>query len=290
MHDVIIVGGGPAGLTAGIYAARAGRSALLLEKSMVGGQIALTTRIDNYPGFAEGADAVDLCMAMEAQAKSAGVAIAYEAAVSIDCAGRAVQTGAGRYQAEHLILALGAKPRRLSVPGEEALIGRGVSFCATCDGALYRGRRVAVVGGGNSAVEEALYLAGLGCETLLIHRRDTLRAERALAEQALANPRIHFLLNSEVEAFVGDKKMEEVRLNGGRVERVDCAFISIGRIPDTELLAGQLALDEQGFIVAGEDCRTSIPKVFAAGDARTKRVRQVVTAVADGAAAASWLL
>ncbi|MCL1795426.1 MAG: FAD-dependent oxidoreductase [Clostridia bacterium] len=287
MRDTLIIGGGPAGLTAALYAARAGRDVLLLEKSMAGGQMSMTSRIENYPGFADGVDGAELCMAMEAQATRAGAEIRYESALQIDCAGKRVQTPSGWIAGKSLILALGAKPRKLSVPGEERLIGHGISFCATCDGALYRGKRVAVIGGGNSAAEEALYLAGLGCEVLLIHRRDTLRAEQSVAALAMENAGITILWNCQVSSFEGDRRLSGVSLQHGRVEAVSAAFIAIGRIPDTELIRGQLDLDGNGFIVAGEDCYTNMPNVFAAGDARTKPLRQIATAVADGAVAAS---
>lgn len=287
MRDVLIVGGGPAGLTAGLYVARAGLSVTILEKLIVGGQIALTSWVDNYPGFAGGVGGPELCMEMEQQATRAGAQIVYEGAVEIDCAGRRVRTDAGWHSANTLILAMGAHPKRLGVVGEERFIGRGISFCATCDGALYRGKRVAVIGGGNSAAEEALYLAGIGCQVLLVHRRDSLRAEATVAREALADERITMLWNSQVEVFAGDTKLAAMRLNGDRTETIDAAFISIGRQPDTSLLVGQLPMNPQGFVLTGEDCRTGIPGVFAVGDMRAKELRQIVTAVSDGAIAAS---
>lgn len=285
MTDVLIVGGGPAGLTAGLYAARAGKEALLLEKLTAGGQMGLTDRVENYPGFSEGVGGPELCMAMEAQAKGAGLRIEYEAAVEIDCAGRRVRTAAGWREAKRLVLALGARAKRLGVPGEDALIGRGISFCSTCDGALYRGRRVAVIGGGNTAAEEALYLAGIGCDVVMVHRRDTLRAEKALARRVLANERITVLWNSAVVRFEGEERLTGMRMGDGAVEPVHAAFVAIGQDPNTALVQGQVAMDAFGFIVAGEDCLTSVSGVYVAGDARTKTLRQVVTAVADGAMA-----
>lgn len=287
MLDILIVGGGPAGLTAGIYASRAGLETLLLEKTTVGGQAATTAAIENYPGFSEGIGGVELSLAMEEQALRSGLTITYQAAREIDCAGKRVRTDTDWYEARRLVLALGASPRKLGVEGEERFIGRGISFCATCDGALYRGRTVAVVGGGNSAAEEALYLAGIGCEVLLIHRRGALRAEEAMAGRVLGNPRIQVLWNSEVQAFEGDKKLELIRLNGERAEAVSAVFEAVGRLPDTALVKGMVDMDGEGFIVAGEDCRTSMPGVYVVGDARTKKVRQLVTAVADGAVAVS---
>lgn len=287
MYDVIIVGGGPAGLTAGIYAARAGRSVVILEKLMTGGQVALTNSMENYPGFPQGIGGPELSMAMADQALASGAQIIYDSVLEIDCAGKRVRTQGGWHEARQLILAVGAQPRRLGVEGEEALIGRGISFCATCDGALYRGKRVAVIGGGNAAVEEALYLAGLGCDVLLVHRRDTLRAEKALVQRVEQAANITVLWNTRVTAFVGESRLEAMRLSDGREEPVEGAFIAIGRLPDTLLISGQVELDGEGFVVAGEDCRTSAKDVYVVGDARTKTLRQVVTAVADGAVAAS---
>ena len=287
MRDVLVIGAGPAGLTAGIYAARAGLTVDIYEKDMPGGQAGRTDRVENYPGFASGIGGPELCMAMAEQAERAGAALHYEGVAEIDCAGRRVRTAKGWREAVQLILALGARPRLLGVPGEKELTGRGVSYCATCDGALYRGRRVAVIGGGNSAAEEALYLANLGCEVLLVHRRGALRAERAVAQRVLENPRIRPLWNEQAAAFEGEKALCAVKLASGAREEIAAAFVSIGREPDTALVRGQLALDAQGFIAAGEDCRTGVPGVFAAGDARAKRLRQIVTAAADGAVAAS---
>ncbi|MDR0929736.1 MAG: thioredoxin-disulfide reductase [Oscillospiraceae bacterium] len=287
MRDVIIIGGGPAGLTAGLYAARAGLNALLLERLMAGGQVALTSRVENYPGFPEGVDGPDLCMKMEEQAVRAGLELRYEGALEIDCAAKRVRADEGWLEAKHLILALGAQARKLNVPGEEKLTGRGVGYCATCDGALYRDGRVAVVGGGNAAVEEALYLAGIAKEVTLIHRRDTLRAEQALVNRALEHPRITILWNSEVERLEGEAKLTAIVLKDGRELPMDGLFVAIGRVPQTELVKGQLSLNEQGFILADESCKTSLPGVFVAGDARAKALRQVVTAVADGAVAAA---
>ncbi len=289
MYDVAIVGGGPAGLTAGIYAARAGLSALLFEKLMAGGQAALTNHIENYPGYADGIGGPELSMAMEDQAVHAGGQVVYEGALQIDCAGKRVRTSEGWYEARQLILAMGAQPRRTGAEGEERLTGRGVSYCATCDGALYWGKRVAVIGGGNTAAEEALYLAGIGCDVLLIHRRDTLRAEEAVARRVLSDPRITPLWNRQVTAFEGDAQLERLCLDNGEAEEVAAAFVSIGRIPDTAIVEGQIDRDAGGFLIAGEDCKTNVAGVFAVGDARTKKLRQVVTAVSDGAVAAAAL-
>ena len=290
MADVIIVGAGPAGLTAGLYAARAGLSAVIYEKELPGGQAGRTDQVENYPGFPQGIGGPELCMAMAEQAQRAGARIEYAGVEEIDCAGRRVRTAQGWDSARQLILALGARPRTLGAAGEERLTGRGVSYCATCDGAFYRQKQVAVIGGGNTAGEEALYLANLGCHVLLVHRRDALRAEQAVAERVLREERIEKLWNSEVAAFEGERALEAMTLKDGRRVEVAAAFVAAGRLPETELVRGQLRLDEQGFILAGEDCRTELPGVFAAGDAHRKRLRQIITAAADGAVAASQCL
>jgi len=287
MRDVLIIGGGPAGLTAALYAARAGLSVTILEKLMAGGQAAQTNRIENYPGFADGIGGPELCMEMERQAVQAGAQIQYEGAIEVNIDLKRVRTDSGWHQARAIVLAMGAHPRRLHVNGEERFIGRGVSFCATCDGALYRGKRVAVIGGGNSAAEEALYLSGIGCHVLLVHRRNALRAEEAVAKEVLSRNNVLPLWNSQVEAFLGDAKLSSLQLNGGRTEPVDAAFVSVGRVPDTSLVAGQVPMDPQGFLMANDLCQTGIPGIYAIGDARSKPLRQIVTAVSDGAIAAS---
>lgn len=289
MQDVLIIGGGPAGLTAGLYVARAGFSVTILEKLMAGGQVALTNKVENYPGFADGIGGPELCMEMEQQAIRAGAQVRYEGALEIDCTGRRARTDVDWYSAKALILAMGAHPKRLEVEGEEQFIGRGVSFCATCDGALYRGKRVAVIGGGNSAVEEALYLSGIGCEVLLVHRRDALRAEAKVAAEVFACPHITVLWNSQVEALLGDSRLMAMRLHDGRTEAIDAAFVSVGRTPDTSLVQGQLPMNAQGFVKTDKACRTGVDGVFAVGDMREKELRQIVTAVSDGAIAASGI-
>lgn len=287
MRDILIIGGGPAGLTAALYAARAGLSTTVFEKLMAGGQAAMTNRIENYPGFADGIGGPELCMEIERQAIQAGAQIQYEGVLEIDASAKRVRTDSGWHPARAIILAMGAHPRRLHVDGEENFIGRGISFCATCDGALYRGRRVAVIGGGNSAAEEALYLSDIGCEVLLIHRRDTLRAEIAVTREVLSRANILPLWNSQVEAFLGEARLSAIRLTGGIIEQVEAAFVSIGRVPDSKLVADQVPMDPEGFIIANDHCHTSIPGIFAIGDVRQKSLRQIVTAVSDGAIAAS---
>jgi len=285
-YDVTIVGGGPAGLTAALYAARAGLRTVVLEKALIGGQVSQASKMENYPGFAEGVDAVELCMSMESQASGAGAEIRYEGAESIDCALSVVHTASGDIHSRTLILALGAFPKHLGIDGEERLMGRGVSYCATCDGAFYRKKTVCVIGGGNTAAEEALYLAGIGCQVYLIHRRDTLRADQVLAQRVLNHPAITPVLQAFPAAFEGQDRLEAVRLTDGRVLPAEAAFIAIGRQPDTALVQGQLPLNEGGYIQSDENCSTPFPHVFAAGDVREKKLRQVVTAAADGAIAA----
>ena len=289
MYDVIILGAGPAGMNAGLYAARAGQDTVLLERMTAGGQMALTSVIENYPGFTQGVGGLELGAMMERQAVGAGVRLVYETALEIDCAGRRVRTASGWLESKRLILAMGARAKSLGVPGEERLAGRGISYCATCDGALYRGKRVAVIGGGNSAAEDALYLAGIGCEVVMVHRRDSLRAETAVARRVLEHASISVLWNNRVAAFEGEAKLTQLLLEDGTAVPVNGAFVAIGRAPETELVRGQVEMDEYGFIRAGEDCRTSVSGVYVAGDARAKTLRQVVTAVADGAMAAEGI-
>lgn len=293
MPDIIIIGGGPAGLAAGLYTARAGLSVLLLEAGFAGGQAATTNQIENYPGFAQGIGGPELAMEMEKQAVGAGLSLRYSRVEAIELQGQVkrVLTEGQWLEAPAVILCMGAQPKRTQVPGEEAFSGRGVSWCATCDGAFYRGKKVAVLGGGNTAAEEALYLANLCEQVTLIHRRDSLRAERALAERLAKNPRVRFLWDSTVQAFEGDSRLRTLRVLNVKNQReeqlpVDAAFVAIGKQPDTALVSGQLALDEFGYVLAGEDTRSSLPLVYAAGDLRHKPLRQVVTAVADGAVAA----
>lgn len=297
MHDIIIVGGGPAGLTAGLYAARAGADVLLLEAGMPGGQASTTDRIENYPGFPEGVGGPDLAMAMEKQATQFGLHIRYERVTALSLKGevKRVTTEEETLEAKAVILAMGSQSRRLSVPGEDELSGRGVSWCATCDGALFRGKTVAVIGGGNAAVEEALYLSALCPQVHLIHRRDEFRAEHVLGERAKANSRISIHWDNVVEAFEGENKLEALRLKNvktGQSQSVTAsgAFVAIGKLPDTALVADQLPFNESGYIIAGEDTRTGLRGVYAAGDLRVKPLRQVATAVADGAVAATMAL
>ena len=296
VYDMIIVGGGPAGYTAALYAARAGMRTLVIEKMTVGGQMALTDRIDNYPGFAEGVDGFTLGMNMQAGAERFGVKTEYAEVVSMTLAGdvKQIVTTAGEFSARTVVIATGASPRPLGAAGESELVGRGVHYCAHCDGRFYKGKTVIVVGGGNSAVADALYLSHLAARVYLVHRRDTLRATKVYHEPLQRAENVEFVWNSAVFECLTDPATG--RLGGvtlrhvktGELSRLnaDALFVSIGREPATELVQGQLELDGHGYIVADETTKTSIPGVYAVGDVRQKELRQVVTAVADGAVAA----
>lgn len=294
-YDVIILGGGPAGLTAGLYAARSGLKALLLEGALAGGQASTTNELENYPGFLS-IGGPELMMQFEDQAKKAGLEIRYQGVKAADLKGRNIATRRDTYTARALILATGAKRRRLGVPGEEELIGRGISYCATCDGSLYKGKPVAVVGGGNTAVEDAIYLSGIGCPVTVIHRRDQLRADQeAVANRMMGHP----LVTMRWDTVVEEVKQTEVGISLGlrqvktdQSSVLECAacFVAAGTQPETKLFAGQVEMDQAGYILAGEDTHTSLPGVFAAGDLRRKPLRQVITAASDGAVAASEAL
>jgi thioredoxin reductase (NADPH) len=293
-HDLIIVGGGPAGLTAALYAARSGLLTLLLERNVPGGQAATAGSIENYPGFPEGIPGMELASRLEDQARRCGAAIEPADVDRLELASPVKIAGAGEreWRSRTVILAMGARPRKLEIPGEKEFTGAGVSYCATCDGALYRGMKVAVVGGGDSAVDEALHLTRFAAEVTIIHRRGELRAVKALQDRAMVNPKIRFAWDTGVTRIMGDDVVRRVvlrDLKGGatRELEVDGVFVYIGHDPDTALVRGQLELDDRGYVVAGEDTMTSIAGVFAAGDLRAKGLRQVVTAAADGAVAAA---
>lgn len=292
-YDVIVVGGGPAGLNAALYAARAGLSCLVLEKMFAGGQMTKTTRLENYIGFADGVDAIELAMQMERQAAAAGAVIRNEAVTELRLCGQMkhVITAKADYTCRAVILAMGAVPRLLEVSGEQALTGRGVSYCATCDGALYKGKTVAVVGGGDTALEDALFLAKLCKKVYLIHRRSAFRGAKVLAERVAAAPNVELVLDAVVTAIEGTERVDRIALRHVKTAEtdslpVDGVFIAVGTKPMTELVTGQLRMDEGGYIVTDEHMQTSLSGVFAAGDLRKKPLRQVITAAADGAVAA----
>lgn len=293
VYDVIIVGGGPAGLTAGLYAVRAGLTALLLERELIGGQASTTDRLENYPGFPGGVGGPELMMQFEQQASELGLEIRYEPAERLELMGeeKRVVLAGETLQARAVILCMGASRRPLGLPNEQALVGRGLSYCATCDGAFYRGRPVAVVGGGDTAVEDALYLARAS-HVSLIHRRDQLRAAGLGVKRLTENPSVDLLLCRIVtaaEPIEGGLRLTLQDVRDGQKSRLEVAglFAAVGTVPNSELARGQVETDAAGCIVAGEDTRTSLPRVYAAGDVRAKALRQVVTAVADGAVAAS---
>jgi thioredoxin reductase (NADPH) len=293
IYDVIIIGGGPAGYTAALYASRAGLDTLVIEKMGPGGQMALTDIIDNYPGFDEGIDGISLGMKMQAGAERFGAATEYAEVTSLELSDKikTVETTSGRFLTRTVIIATGADPRKLGIEGEDALVGRGLHYCAHCDGRFYKGKTVMVVGGGNSAASDALYLSHLCEKVIVVHRRDTLRATKIYHEPLMSAPNVEFMWNSAIDDYIVDKKIVGAKvknLQSGEVSEVnfDGLFVSIGRKPATDLFAGQLALDESGYIIADESTKTSIDGVYAAGDVRTKTLRQVVTAVSDGAIAA----
>lgn len=292
IYDMVIIGGGPGGYTAALYAARAGLDTVVLERLSAGGQMALTSQIDNYPGFEDGIDGFSLAENMQAGAERFGARseIADVFSIKLDGSIKEIETSEGIYYGRTVVLATGANPRALELPGEQELIGRGVNYCAACDGMFYKGKTVAVVGGGNSAAADALLLSRLCEKVIVIHRRDTLRATKVYHEPLLQAKNVEFRWNSTVSELLSDQKLTGLKLRKaqtGEETTLDCdgVFVSIGRKPASDLVRGQLELDPSGYIAADESTRTSIPGVFAVGDVRTKAVRQVVTAVADGAAA-----
>ena len=292
VYDMIVVGGGPGGYTAALYAARAGLDTLVLEKLSAGGQMALTEEIDNYPGFEDGIDGFTLAEKMQQQAERFGAESRYAQVERMDltAAPKVLETSEGTFYARTVVLATGANPRELGLANEAALTGRGVAYCAACDGMRYKGRTVVVVGGGNSAAADAMLLSRIARKVILVHRRDTLRATKVYHGPLMQAENIEFRWNSVVTELLHGDKVTGVRLrdvNTGAETDLPCdgVFISVGRTPATELVQGQLALDPSGYVLADESTRTSLPGVYAVGDVRTKPLRQVVTAVADGAAA-----
>ena len=293
VYDMIIVGGGPGGYTAALYAARAGFDVMLIERLSAGGQMNLTEKIDNYPGFPEGVDGFQLSMDMQQQAERFGAKTKYAEVLKLELEGecKSVQTNEGEYLAKTVVISTGANPRQLGVAREKEMIGKGVGYCAHCDGMFYRGKTVAIVGGGNSAVAEALYLSRIAKEVILIHRRDTLRATQIYHKPLQEASNIRFVWNSEVVELLGEEILSGIKVKNlvsGEVQQLEVQglFVSIGRKPATDLVKEQLILDSAGYIIAGEETKTNLPGVYAVGDVRTKELRQIVTAVADGAMAA----
>ena len=295
LYDMIVIGGGPAGYTAALYAARSGLSVLVLEKLSAGGQMALTEHIDNYPGFEDGIDGFTLGEKMQRSAERFGavteLAEVYKADLSEKI--KVLETSEGLFCGRAVVIATGASPRPLGISNEETLVGKGVHYCAACDGAFYRGKTVAVVGGGNSAAADALTLSRIARKVYLIHRRDSLRATKVYHQPLMTAPNVEFCWNSTVSALLHEDRLtglwlKDVGTGAERELACDGVFISVGRAPATELFRDALELDRSGYIVADESTRTSLPGVFAVGDVRTKALRQVVTAVADGAMAVHY--
>ena len=292
VYDILIIGGGPAGYTAALYAARAGLDTAIIEKMSIGGQMALTDIIDNYPGFEEGVEGFTLGMKMQAGAERFGAKTLYAEVLRADLTGdvKRVVTADGVCFARAVVIATGADPRTLGIPGEERLMGKGLHYCAHCDGRFYKGKEVMVIGGGNTAAADALYLSHLAAKVIVVHRRDTLRATKIYHEPLMKAENVEFLWDSAVEDYTVDGRIQGARvknLKTGTVTEVSCdgIFVSIGRKPNTALFGDQLELDPSGYVVADETTRTNIPGVYAVGDVRTKASRQVVTAVGDGAVA-----
>ena len=292
VYDMVIVGGGPGGYTAALYAARAGLDTVVLEKLSAGGQMALKHQIDNYPGFEEGIDGFALAEKMQAQAERFGAKTEYAEVTEMDLAAqpKVVETSEGTFYGKTVVLATGANPRELGVAKEKELVGRGIAYCAACDGMFYRGKTVVVVGGGNSAAADALLLSRIAEKVIVVHRRDTLRATKIYHEPLMQAENVEFRWNSVVAELLSEDKLTGIRLkdvNTGEESVLACdgVFVSVGRKPATDLVRGQVELNEAGYVIAGETTETNIPGVYAVGDMRTKLLRQVVTAVADGAMA-----
>lgn len=291
MYDLIVIGGGPAGLTAALYARRANKTVLVIEKGSFGGQITYSPKVENIPGFTEitgnefGEKMVEQVLAQEAEVECAEVLEVKDGVY------KTVVTDSGEFTAKSLVIATGAKHRLLGLPGEEKYIGEGISFCAVCDGAFYEGKEVAVIGGGNSALQEAILLADLAKKVTVVQNLDFLTGEKKLQDKLATKPNVEVILGTVVDGFIGGDALEGIRIrkeSDGVVSdlMVDGVFVAIGLVPQNEVFGGLVPLDPRGYIQCGEDCVTGTPGVFTAGDCRTKTIRQVTTAVADGAVAA----
>lgn len=292
VYDMIIVGGGPGGYTSALYAARAGFNVLVLEKFSAGGQMALTHQIDNYPGFEDGIDGFSLADKMKKQAERFGARSENAEVIKVNLTvnPKEIETAKGTFLSKTVLLASGANPRELGVDKETELIGRGVAYCASCDGMFYRGKTVVVVGGGNTAAADAILLSRIAKKVIIVHRRDTLKATRIYHEPLMNAENVEFKWDSTVTELLYEDKITGVKIKNvktGEESIIDCdgVFVSVGRKPATDFLGSQLDLDENGYIIADETTKTSIPGVYAVGDVRTKQLRQVVAAVSDGAMA-----
>lgn len=295
IYDMIIIGGGPAGYTSALYGARAGLSTLIMEKMAVGGQMALTDKIDNYPGFEDGIEGLSLGEKMKNEAERSGARTVFATVLSADLKSdpKVIKTSDDIFYGRTVVIATGAEPRELGVAMEKELVGRGVSYCATCDGMFFKGKTVVVVGGGNTAAADILLLSRVASKVFVVHRRDTMRASKTYHETLMKAENVEFCWDSQVTGILSDDKVTGVRIkniNTGDERKLSCdgIFVAIGRKPASELAAGQLDLDERGYVIADESTKTNIPGVFAAGDVRTKVLRQVITAASDGAMAAHY--
>jgi len=293
LYEVIIIGGGPAGLTAGLYTSRARLSTLLIENALFGGQMTTTELIENYPGFPQGITGDELSRMMEEQAKRFGMETVAKEVVRVSLEGdiKVVETDDTVYRCKTVIVCTGTEYRKLGVPGEKEFAGRGVSYCATCDGAFFKDSQIVVVGGGDSALTEALFLTKFVKELTIIHRRDALRGTKIYQERTFANPKIKFLWNSIVQEIKGDSVVRSIvakNVKTGKIEEftTDGVFLFVGLAPRTQFLKGFLQMDEGGYLLTNEDCQTSVKGIFAAGDCRKRLLRQIATAVGDGATAA----
>jgi thioredoxin reductase (NADPH) len=294
-YEVVIIGGGPAGLSAGIYTARARLSSLLIEKGLIGGQVANAELVENYPGFPEGISGYDLTELMQRQATKFGLEILTAEVTGVELSGeqKIVKTSEGDFVVKAMIIASGSEWIKLGIPGEKEFTGKGVSYCAICDGAFFTDQTVAVVGGGNAAITEALSLTKFASKVIVIHRRQELRATRIVQEEAFAEPKIEFLWNTVVEGIEGEDVVKRLRLRNvitGEKSSLDVAgiFIAIGFKPNTNYLKSTLSLDATGHVMTNEKMETEIPGIFAAGDVRSSSIRQIIAAVGDGATAAIY--
>jgi len=293
-YPVVIIGGGPAGLTAGLYCARSRFDTLLIEKGIIGGQITNAERVENYPGFPKGVSGIELGQLIHEQATSCGLEtlLAEVTKVALSQKNNLVNTSEGGIMAESIIIASGAQFRKLEVPGEDKYVGKGVSYCATCDGPLFKGKTVAVIGGGDSAVTEALYLSRFASSVKVIHRRSQLRASRIFEERARAEPKIEFVWDTVASQIEGDEVVKQLRLKNIKNDKISVlelagVFVAIGSRPNSTQWRDMLPLDEAGYIITNELMETKIPGIFAAGDVRHNSARQVITAAGDGATAAT---